>query len=237
MGSEALLIVAHGDCDGFGGNTLARELAHRILQTQRYNEVAVGFIRSDPLIEFAASQVTCERLRIYPLFMSDGYYVREAIPKRLDIIGGVDAFGHRVSIDEPLGRHPKLPELLISVVSGAALGKGIQPKSASLLLVAHGSGQSPYSAIVGRQIRDSIDQSQTFAQVEVSFLEEEPYFVSALADRTRPTFVLGLFAGEGMHAAGDIQGAVIELGNPQVHMVEQLGGYAGIIELITAVLT
>ena len=232
MDSEALLIVAHGDCGGFGGNMLAQELARRMRHGQRYGEVAVGFVRSDPSIEAAASQIKCERLRIYPLFMSDGYYVREAIPKRLGITGGVDVMGHRVSIDKPLGLHPKLPELLISAVVGTALGKGIQPKSACLLLVAHGSRQSPLSAAAAREIREKIDRSGTFLRVEVSFLEEEPLFIYALENRTLPTFVLGLFAGEGMHATGDIKGAVTALGNPKVHMVEQLGGYAGIIELI-----
>ncbi len=234
MGSEALLIVAHGDCGGFGGNMLAQELARRMRHSQRYGEVVVGFMRSDPSIEAAVSQVECDRLRIYPLFMSDGYYVRESIPKRLGISGGVDALGHQVSIDEPLGLHPRLPELLISAVIGAALGKGIQPKSACLLLVAHGSRQSAHSAAAAREIRDRIDRSGTFLGVEVSFLEEEPLFVDALENRKLPTFVLGLFAGEGVHAAGDIHGAVVTLGNPQVHVVEQLGGYAGVIELITA---
>lgn len=234
MGSEALLIVAHGDCGGFGGNMLAQELARRMRQSQRYGEVVVGFMRSDPSIEAAASQIKCERLRIYPLFMSDGYYVREAIPKRLGITGGVDVMGHQVSIDKPLGLHPKLPDLLISAVIGAALGKGVQPESACLLLVAHGSSQSPHSAAAAHEIRDKIERNGAFLRVEVSFLEEEPLFIDALENRTLPTFVLGLFAGEGMHAAGDIHGAVVALGNPLVHIVEQLGGYAGIVELITA---
>lgn len=234
MDSEALLIVAHGDCGGFGGNMLVQELARRMRQSQRYGEVVVGFMRSDPSIEAATSQVKCDRLRIYPLFMSDGYYVREAIPRRLGIAGGVDSLGRRVSIDEPLGLHPRLPELLISAVIGTALGKGIQPQSACLLLVAHGSQQSPHSAAAAREIRDRIDLSGTFQSVEVSFLEEEPLFIDALENRKLPTFVLGLFAGEGMHATGDIQGAVTALGNPNVHLVEQLGGYARVIELIAA---
>jgi len=234
MGSEALLIVAHGDCGGFGGNMLAQELARRMRQSERYGEVVVGFMRSDPSIEEATSQIGCDRIRIYPLFMSDGYYVREAIPKRLGITDGVDSLGHRVCMDEPLGLHPKLPELLISAVVVAALGKGIQPKSACLLLVAHGSRQSQYSAAAAREIRDRIDRSGTFLRVEVSFLEEEPLFVDALESCKLPTFVLGLFAGEGMHAAGDIQGAVTASNNTNVHLVEQLGGYAGIIELISA---
>lgn len=233
-GSEALLIVAHGDCGGPGGDMLAQELARRMRQTRCYDEVAIGFMRSQPLVEEVVSHITSDNIRLYPLFMSDGSYVRDAIPKRLGITDGVDALGHRVSIDEPLGLHPKLPELLMSAAAGAALGNGIQPKSASLLLVAHGSSLSPHSGDVARHIRDCIARGGAFSDVEVSFLEEAPFFADALGRCVRPTFVLGLFAGGGMHAADDVRGAVIALGNPQVHVVEQLGGYAGIIELVTA---
>ncbi len=93
--SEALVIAAHGDCGGNGENVLVRELAHRLRQTGCFAEVAAGYLRCEPLIEDVVARSECERIRIYPLFLSDGYYVREAIPKRLAIVEGVDARGRK----------------------------------------------------------------------------------------------------------------------------------------------
>jgi sirohydrochlorin cobaltochelatase len=230
--SEAFLIVAHGDCGGPGGNVLATELARRMRLTGRYDEVAIGYLRCSPSIEEAAAGIASGRISLYPLFMSNGYYVSEVIPKRLGIQNAVDALGRCVAIREPLGLHPALPRLLLSAAIDAAAGKYISPHSATLLLVAHGSAHSLHSAAAARNIRDCMASRKLFAAIELALLEEEPFFVPALRTSPRPTFVLGLFAGEGMHAGEDIHGAVADLNDPDIHIIEQLGGYAEIIELI-----
>jgi len=213
---------------------LARELAHRVNQAHRYEEVAIGFLRCGPSVEEAASHIRSARIRLYPLFMSDGYYVREAIPRRLGIQNNTDSFGHRVSFEEPLGLNPRLPDVLLTATVNAALARGVRPNAAHLLVVAHGSSKSPHSAEVARRITTYIASGKAFASVEVGFLEEEPYFAARLAEMPRPLFVLGLFAGEGMHNGDDLHQAVDSLGDPAVHIVEQLGGYAGVIELVAA---
>jgi sirohydrochlorin ferrochelatase len=234
-GAEALLIAAHGDCGGPGGNVLASELARRMRQAGRYREVAVGYLSCSPSIEEAAAHMASGTIILYPLFMSNGYYVSEAIPKRLGLSNdGVDPLGRRVIIHEPLGLHPELPQLLHSAAVDAAAGKAVSPKSATLLLVAHGSAHAPHSATAAQRIRDWMAGRGVFAAVELAFLEEEPLFVPLLRNCPRPTFVLGLFAGEGMHGGDDIHNAIASLQDPKIHIVEQLGGYAEIIELIAS---
>jgi sirohydrochlorin cobaltochelatase len=233
-GSEALLVAAHGECGGDGGNVLANELVRRIRLSRRFDEVALGYMRGHPSIEEAVAHIASDRIRLYPLFMSDGYYVNEAIPTRLGIKDGVDSFGHRVEIETPLGLHPKLPELLLSAAASAALGKGIAPSTATLLLAAHGSSKSPHAGEDARRIRDGIERESAFAKVDIAFLEEKPFFVDVLAESHRPTFVLGLFAGCGLHGDEDLHRMVSACGDPSVYVIEQLGGYAGIIELIAA---
>jgi sirohydrochlorin cobaltochelatase len=229
-----LVIIAHGDCGGIGGNVLARELARRVGQTGRFAEVAAGFLRCQPSIEEVAAHIASATIRLYPLFLSDGYYVRDAIPRRLAIKDGVDALGHRVIVDEPLGLHPRLPEILASAAAAAALGRGISPNSATLLIVAHGSRHTTNSADIARLISDGIASKGRFRSVDVSFLEEAPFFRDALRRCPRPTFVLGLFAGGGMHATDDVQRAIAALGDNLVFGIEQLGGYGSIIELISS---
>jgi sirohydrochlorin cobaltochelatase len=231
-GSEALLIAAHGDCGGPGGNVLASELARRARLSGRYSEVAIGYLRCSPTIEEAAASLKSNNISLFPLFMSNGYYVGEAIPKRLGLTNGVDALGREVRIQEPLGLHPDLPNLLLTAATDAAMGKTIDPKSATLLLVAHGSASSPDSSAAAQRICRQMADRNLFKAVELSFLEEEPFFVPTLQKSDRPTFVLGLFAGEGMHGGDDIHNAIAALTDPKVHVIEQLGSYAMIIELV-----
>lgn len=213
---------------------LAQELAHRMRQAHRFADVAVGFMRGQPSIEEAVAHVTSDAIRIYPLFLSDGYYVSEAIPKRLGINDGVDALGHHIVVEEPLGRNPHLPGLLASAAAAAAMRRGIPPSEANLLLVAHGSEHAPNSAETARLIMQGVIHAGAFASVDVSFLEEAPFFSAAIHTCARPTFVLGLFAGGGMHATDDVHEAIRSLGDNGVFGIDQLGGYASIIELIAS---
>lgn len=231
---EALIVAAHGDCGGNGGNVLALELARHMRQTGRYAEVAVGFMASEPSIEAAAAQVTSSTIRIYPLFLSDGYYVSVAIPKRLAISDGVDARGRRIVFAEPLGLNPHLPGLLASAAAAAAVRLNIPASAANLLLVAHGSKHTPHSAEAACRIMRGIADTGRFASIGVAFLEEAPFFSDAIHACGRPVFVLGLFAGGGIHAKDDVQEAIRRLNDDRVFGIDQLGGYASIIELIAS---
>lgn len=232
MAGEALLIVAHGDCGGERGNVLANELARRMRLSRRYDEVAVGYMKTAPLIEEAAARIGVERVRVFPLFMSDGYYVSDAIPRRLGMHGGIDAMGHEVRIETPLGLLPGLPPLLLKAAVETARGEGKEPGASHLLLVAHGNSNSSHSADTARQIASEMAEAGVFASVDTAFLEEKPFLGEVLAASPRPLFVFGLFAGCGMHGQDDLHAAVEALGDGNVHIVEQLGGYAGVIELI-----
>jgi sirohydrochlorin ferrochelatase len=231
---RALLIAAHGDCGGGGANVLANELARRLRSLKVFDDVSVGFIHGAPSIEDAAAHIEAGEIEIFPLFMSDGYYVRNAIPRRLAIHDGIDALGHHVTIDTPLGLLPQLPQLLLQAAKEAALSAGMSPADATLLIAAHGSAKAPYSAAAARNAAARIDGAKLFARVETAFLEEEPYFQQVLETAPRPLVVLGFFAGGGAHAEDDVRGAVRALGDRAVVQVEQLGGYARIIELIVS---
>ena len=213
---------------------LASELARRARQAGRYDEIAIGFVRGTPSVEDAAAGLTSRFVTLYPLFMSDGYYVREALIHRLGIRDGVDRLGHRITLETPLGLNPGLPPLLLGAALEAAGAHGLEAAGTSLLLVAHGSSRTPYSRNATLAIREGIAEAGQFGRVAVGFLEEPPLFHEALASLPRPLLVLGLFAGEGMHGSDDVRDVIARYGDRDVHAVERLGGYAAIIELVMA---
>jgi hypothetical protein len=158
--------------------------------------------------------------------------VRQAIPERLGLRAGRDSWGHKVKIAEPLGVSPDLPTVLDAALRSAAGAHGLDPLLTHVLLVAHGSTKSPHSADVARSIVRKVEDGGRFASVSLALLEEEPFLADALKTLLRPLLVLGLFAGEGLHGGDDLTEAVRALNDPAVFVVEQLGGYAGVIELI-----
>ena len=80
---------------------------------------------------------------IYPFFMAEGWFTRRELPRRLA------ALGHDIPILPPFGVDPALPELIANEVGRAAGANGIDPRSADLILVAHGSK-------VARRSKDSV---------------------------------------------------------------------------------
>jgi len=227
-----LLIVAHGERGGSTENLLAHALAERVRASGRYAEVEVGFLRARPRVEAAAARIAAHELAVYPLFMSDGYYVRTAIPDRL----GVSAEGRRLRILSPLGVDPELPALIAGLARRAAERAGEESAATHLLLVAHGSSKSDESALAARAVAEKVANIADFALVDVAFLEEEPFLDEALLGLPGPAVLLGLFAGDGLHAGEDLPAAVAKSGRLDIALCGPIAAEPALLDLIEAAL-
>lgn len=236
-GAPGLLIIAHGERGGAGEDRLAHHLAEAARATGRFATVAAGFIRSEPPLERAAQQIAETAYTIYPLFMSDGYYVKRAIPERLGIENGHDNAGRAVTFARPLGLDAALPGLVADMAAAAAAKAGHDPEDTHLLIVAHGSSKSGESADAARAVAARVAGLAPFAAVDTCFLEEEPYLDAALAGVPGPAVLLGLFAGEGMHAAEDLPLALEKSGRTDVALAPSLGEDPRLVPRIIAILT
>jgi sirohydrochlorin ferrochelatase len=227
-----LLIVAHGERGGSTENRLAYALAERMRAAGRYAEVEVGFLRARPRIEAAAARIAADELAVYPLFMSDGYYVRTAIPDRL----GVLAKGRPVRVLPPVGVDPELPALIASLARRAAEQAGEASATTHLVLVAHGSSKSGESALAARAVAEKVASIADFLSVDVAFLEEEPFLDDALSRVPGPAVLLGLFAGDGLHAGEDLPAAVAKSGRRDIALSGPIAAEPALLDLIEAAL-
>ncbi len=228
---EALLIVAHGDRGGTEDNRLALSVAERLRETGGYAGVAVGYVRGHPALQEAAAELGAARLRVYPLFMSDGYYVKKAIPERL----GVGEEGApEVRIEPPIGVHPDLPGLLADAAARTVREAEKEPTDHNLLLVAHGSSKSSASADAAAAVGDEIRAQGRFREVTLAFLEEPPFLDDALASAAGPLCVLGLFVGQGMHGGEDLPRAIRSSKRDDVVLAPALADIRALADLICA---
>ena len=190
------IIVAHGQpSDPQPAEADLAVLAGRVAVLLPDWQVESATLASPGALEAALARAADTPL-IYPLFMTDGWFVRSALPKRL---GAAPA-----QILPPLGVEDGLPDLVAGVLRSAMDARGWTVKDTFLLVGSHGSGRSPNSkqateAFV-RQLRSRIG----FKEVRTGYVEEAPYFGDAARGVPDKALCLPFFAAYGGHVKEDI---------------------------------
>lgn len=230
----ALLIVAHGERGGAGDDRLVHEVAAKMRNSGRYRNVQSCFISKEPSLKFAFAGLSPGLVTIYPLFMSDGYFVKRAIPKSL---GEIDAESYPVEISTPFGLSSRLPYLVTELAMNTAHQAGRAARNCRLLLVAHGSKHDGASRIATHKLAANLAKTSAFAGVEQCFLEEAPFLEDRITTIEGPSIAVGLFVGQGMHGAVDLPGAVENSGRSDILLASPLGHSPNLIEIINDDLT
>lgn len=229
----ALLLVAHGERGGAGTDRLVHDLVDRIRQTGRFRSVHACFVSKSPTLTDTLIGLPAGPVLVYPLFMSDGYFVRRAIPRSIAAASSEDCAGdRRVEIAPPFGLSPSLPDLIARLALETASGFGQSPRHCHVLLVAHGSKHDSASRDATLHLAGLLDRTGTFARVDQCFLEEVPFVDDRIADLQGPAIVVGLFAGEGMHGAVDLPGAVRNSGRNDIFLAAPLARVPDLHDLI-----
>lgn len=229
----ALIIVAHGERGGTGDDRFVHGVARALECSPEFGSVHVCFISKSPDLKSVLMQVPVGPVRIYPIFMSDGYFVRKAIPRSIDhCTRQSDRTVREVSVLPPIGLSPQLPRLVAETAVNAARQVGLTPVDCRLLLVAHGSKHDQASRDATRSVAAALAVESKFACVAVSFLEEAPFVGEQLATIEGPAIVVGLFVGEGMHGAEDLPDAIEKSGRNDIVLASALAQTAGLTDLI-----
>lgn len=160
---------------------------------------------------------------IYPLFMTDGWFIQSALPKRIDTPG---AF-----ILPPLGVDPDLADLAEEWLTKTLAQKGWMPEQTCLIIAAHGSGRSRNSARDTALFADALAARMTFSDVRLGFIEEAPYLRDAVTDAGTQAVVLPFFAARRGHVLEDIPEALNAAGF-QGLCLDPIGTHAKVPRLI-----
>jgi sirohydrochlorin ferrochelatase len=224
-----LLIVSHGERGGARDDRFAYGLVERLRGAAGFADVQACFLSKEPSLKTVSAALPPGPVVIYPLFMADGYFVNKAIPRQLPSHEDRD-----LTVLTPLGLNPRLPGLVAQLAVDAARAAGVDKATHELLLAAHGSKHEPASRLATEHLAERLRQQHVFAGVSVSFLEEAPFVSDQLAAITRPVIVAGLFAGQGMHGAGDVPQAVQASGRGDVVLAPQLVSSPVLAELVVA---
>ena len=224
-----LVIVAHGERGGRGDNAALLRLAARTARAGGLGVVHAGVLKGGPSLEAALHAARGGAGCIYPLFMSDGYYVRTAIPERLR------RAGKAIHVHRPFGLEPGLAKVIARVAARALGARDHGPVAGTLLLVGHGSSKSDDSRAATDWQAARVRSLGAFDEVRTAYLENAPILADALQRLPPgPCAVVGLFSGEGLHAGEDVPAAIRLTGRSDIRYAGPIGTAPEAAALIAA---
>ena len=231
-----LLLAAHGERRTDADNAAVARLARSLADKGVAAEIGFGFIKGSPTVDDAIGTLLSSDIVVYPLFLSDGYFTRVALPRLVEQAKRRDAT-RTISILPPLGLEPALADVIADEAAAAAHSRANLPAETSIVLLAHGSKKDQASRMATERLADRLRQRQCFYDTRIALLEEAPSLADAIEGMSGPIIVVGLFAGEGMHGVDDARRLVAELKRNDVMLIGPVGTFAGIETMIVSAVT
>jgi len=218
----ALVIVAHGSHLNAESSTPTFDHADTVRATGAFDEVRESFWKEEPSFREVLRTVESDEVYVVPLFVSEGYFTEEVIPRELRLEGwdpetwesdGTSAthatfeasdVGKTVHYCGPVGTHDAMSDVIVrraeSVTGDPGVGEGF-----GLAVVGHGTERNENSAKAVEYHADRIRESGRFDEVEALFMDEDPE-VDDVTDffKSDDIVVVPLFIADGYHTQEDI---------------------------------
>ena len=224
----ALVILGHGTTLNDQSAAPVRQHAAELRRRNLFAEVREAFWKQEPRIKTVLAGLSPPRIFIVPLFVSEGYFSTEIIPKELGF-----SFPENLKLKtenlelfycRPVGSHDLMTTVILAraktVMEQFPFPRPPKPAETTLLIAGHGTGRNANSRkTVERQV-ELIRALKIFADVRAVFMEEEP-FIKGCSETvaTRNIVVVPFFISDGLHVAEDIP---ILLGEPGRIVKERL---------------
>lgn len=166
--------------------------------------VASATLAKPGALEAAVQDAGADPL-IYPMFMTDGWFVRSALPKRLK-----DTPHTMLS---PLGVDPRLPALVAGALHDHLGVRSWLAAETTLLVAAHGSGRSDGPKRDTGHFVQALSVHLPFARIVTGYVEQPPFLADAArAAASGQALCLPFFAAEGGHVLEDLPQGLAEGG-------------------------
>jgi len=221
-GGQALVVVAHGSHLNPDSSTPTFEHAARVRAAGAFDEVREAFWKEEPSFREVLRTVAADEVFVVPLFVSEGYFTEEVIPRELRLEGwdvadwdsdGTSAdsvtltagdVGKTVHYTGPVGTHDAMTDVVVSraerVTGDPEVGPGF-----GLAVVGHGTERNENSAKAIRYHTERVRERGRFDEVRDLYMDEEPE-VDDVADyfESDDIVLVPLFVADGYHTQEDI---------------------------------
>jgi sirohydrochlorin cobaltochelatase len=223
----ALVLVGHGSTLNAESSAPTYQHADELRRRGVFGQVLECFWKLEPAICAVLRGVYMPRVFVVPLFISEGYFTEEVIPRELGL-GTPDDSAKPFSRTQrrgeqtvyycgPVGTHPRMTDVLCArardVVAAHPFPRAPRPADVSLFIAGHGTSNNENSRKAIEAQVELIRARQIYASVHAVFMEEEPRIEECYAlAHTRNIVMVPFFISDGLHSYEDIP---VMLGEPE----------------------
>ena len=220
LSDAALVVLGHGTTQNENSATPVYQHAAELRRRGIFAEVREAFWKQEPQIKLVLTTISTPRMFIVPLFMSEGYFSGDIIPRELGFPPGQSTIHHPPSTlhyCRPIGTHPGMTNVLLAraseVVEQFPFPRAPRSKDTTLFVAGHGTERSANSRKAIQRQAELIRALDLYASVHAIYLEEEPRIASCYTlALTRNIVLVPFFVSDGLHTQEDIP---VQLGEPE----------------------
>jgi sirohydrochlorin cobaltochelatase len=228
----ALVLAGHGSTLNADSAAPTYQHADELRRRGIFAQVQECFWKQEPYLAQVLRGVFAPRVFVVPLFISDGYFTQEIIPRELGFCWKGETDFSRVQrrggqtffYCDPVGTHPSMTEVLLArardIVEKFPFPRAPKPAETTLFIAGHGTGNNENSRKAIEHQVELIRAKNLFAGVHALFMEEDPRIGDCYKlAQTKNLVVAPFFISDGLHSFEDIP---VMLGAPRAVVRERL---------------
>jgi sirohydrochlorin cobaltochelatase len=232
LSDAALVLIGHGSTVNADSAAPAWQHADELRRRKIFAQVQEAFWKQEPYVSQVLRGVFAPRVFVVPLFISEGYFTEEVIPRELGFCGrGETNFprvqqrgGQRLHYCGPVGTHASMTAVLLTRASGVVeqfpFPRAPKPAETALFIAGHGTGNNENSRKAIEAQVELIRAGGLYAEVYAAFMEEEPRIADCYKmAKARNIVMVPFFISDGLHSNEDIP---VMLGAPKKTVQERL---------------
>ena len=221
-----LVVMGHGTSLNQESARPVRQHGAELRRRRIFAQVGQAFWKQEPQVRRVLAKLTAPRVFIVPMFISEGYFSTEVIPRELGFgtlprqVVGASTWYYCL----PVGSHEAMTEVILArareVVARHPFPYAPKPADITLFVAGHGTGRNANSRkAIERQVA-LIRELNLYAGVHDIFMEESPRIADCYGlATTKNIVVVPFFISDGLHAVEDIP---VLLGEPERLVKERL---------------
>ena len=208
-----LVLIGHGSTKNAQSAAPVYQHAKELRRRKIFHEVKEAFWKIEPKIADVMKTIFTQRIFVAPLFISEGYFTNEAIPREL----GLNSENSKLFFCKPVGTHERMTDVILArakeVMEKFPFPRQPKAKDTAMFIAGHGTGQNKDSRMsIDHQV-EIIREKKLFAEAHPIFIEEEPRIAKCYEMSAAKNFVIvPFFISDGLHVDEDIP---VFLGEPE----------------------
>jgi sirohydrochlorin cobaltochelatase len=235
-----LVLAAHGSDHDVRCAAPVHRHADAIARRGMFRDVKAVFWKEPPFFNDIDALAQGDVV-VVPMMAAGGYYASTVLPREMRLHEPERAA--RIRVGRAIGEFDEIGDVIVDQALAAAELGGVEPSSANVLLIGHGTRRDPErSGATTHRHAQQIASRGIFASVHAAFLEQDPTIPQSFASISGqgPVIVVPFLIASGGHGADDIPMALGAkagascacVGGREVRFAEAVGESEAIPEIV-----